>query len=80
VLFRSAPFNEVALRDGVQVALALKLFDDDVITLRQAARMAVMKLADFMALCTAREIPLVRLSADELAAELAHVEELAGRR
>lgn len=75
----AAPFNEVALKHGVQVALALKLFDDEVVTLRQAARMAEMTLADFMALCTVREIPVVRLSPEELAAELAHVDELADR-
>lgn len=75
----AAPFNEVALKDGVQVALALRLFDDDVITLRQAAKMAGMTLADFMDLCSAREIPVVRMSDDELAAELAHVQELTDR-
>lgn len=76
----AAPFNQIALEHGVQVALAQKLFDDNVITLRQAAKMAGISLADFMALCTARKIPIVRLSADEFAAELAHVETLASCR
>ncbi|SBT08643.1 conserved hypothetical protein [Candidatus Accumulibacter aalborgensis] len=78
-VFIAVPFDEKVLHKGVLAALAVKLFDDEAITLRQAAKIAGMLLGEFMEFCSAQGVSVVRLSADELEAELAHVEELARR-
>ena len=39
-VFVAVPFNETLLKEGVGGALAVKLFDDDVISLGEAAKLA----------------------------------------
>lgn len=75
-VFVAVPFDETLLREGVAVALAVKLFDEEVLTLRQAAKVAGMTLAQFMEECSAREIPVVRYSTEELEQEVKVFDEL----
>lgn len=75
-VFVAVPFDETLLREGVAVALAVKLFDEEVLTLRQAAKVAGMTLAQFMEECSARDIPVVRYSPEELEQEVKVFDEL----
>lgn len=65
------PFDETLVRQGVPVALAIKLFDEETLTLRQAAKFAKLSLTDFMQRCGAAGVPVVRYDAAEIEEELA---------
>ena len=54
------PFDETLVRQGVPVALAIKLFAEETMTLRQAAKFAKLPLADFMQRCGAAGVSVVR--------------------
>jgi prevent-host-death family protein len=70
-VFVAVPFDEILLQEGVRVSLALKLFDSDSVSLRQAAKLAGMTLSDFMAACSTHGVPVVRYPAEELDQEMA---------
>ncbi len=55
----------------MNVALAVKLFDEDTLTLREGAKQAGMTLADFMDECAARKVSVVRYGPEEIRQELA---------
>jgi len=74
------PFDEKLLEQGIHVSLAVKLFDEGVITQGQAAKLAGLSLADFFAACTAREVPVVRYEPGELERELDAVDGLRSSR
>jgi prevent-host-death family protein len=78
-VFVAVPFDDILLREGVNVALAVKLFDEDVLSLREGAKLAGMTLAEFMEACSAREIPVVRYSPEDLQQELAGLDDLSCR-
>lgn len=78
-VFVAVPFDEALVQEGVRTALAIKLFESDVVSLRQGAKMAGMTLSEFMAECSARNVPLVRYSPDELEQELAMLDGLPDR-
>jgi predicted HTH domain antitoxin len=65
------PFDEAMLRAGVRVALAVKLFDDEVLSLGKAAKLAGVSQSEFINHLGALKIPLARYGADELAQEVA---------
>lgn len=75
-VFVAVPFDEVLIREGVNVALAVKLFDDEVVSLGQAAKLAGMALAEFMEECAARDVPVVRYEPEELEQEVKVFDEL----
>jgi predicted HTH domain antitoxin len=79
-IFLAVPFDDALRRTGVNVALAVKLFDEEVLSLHEGARLAGMTLAEFMEECSAREVPVVRYSAEELRRELADFDDLPRRR
>lgn len=79
-VFVTVPFDEILLEEGVRVSLALKLFDNGALSLRQGAKLAGMTLGAFMAECSAREVPVVRYPAAELAQEMAVLDALPDRR
>jgi prevent-host-death family protein len=70
-VFVAVPFDEVLLRGGVNVALAVKLFDEDALTIREGAKLAGMTLAEFMDECAAREVSVVRYTPEDIRQELA---------
>ncbi|MDD5328423.1 MAG: type II toxin-antitoxin system prevent-host-death family antitoxin [Sulfuricella sp.] len=78
-VFLAVPFDEALLRGGVKISMAIKLFDDEVLTAREAAKVAGMPLGEFMAACSAQGVPIVRYSADELARELAVFDDVHSR-
>lgn len=73
-VFLAVPFDETLLREGVRVALAVKLFDDEVISLGKAARLAGMALSEFIDHLGALKIPVIRYDEGELERELAAFE------
>lgn len=69
-VFVAVPFDETLLKSGVNVALAVKLFDEETISLGKAARLAGMSLSEFIDLLGSMQIPVVRYEPGELEKEL----------
>ncbi len=79
-VFVAVPFDEILVEGGVRMSLAMKLFDSDAVSLRQGAKLAGMSLSEFMAECSARDVPVVRYPPEDLAQEMAVLDALPGRR
>ncbi len=73
-VFVAVPFDETLLKEGVGVALAVKLFDDEVISIGKAAKLAGMPQGEFIDHLGALKIPVVRYGKEELQRELAAFE------
>jgi len=69
-IFVAVPFDETLLKEGVAVALAVKLFDDEVISFGKAAKLAGMPQGEFINHLGALKIPVVRYGEDELLQDL----------
>lgn len=69
-VFEAVPFDDALIKEGVSVALAVKLFDEETISLGKAARLAGMSVADFMDHLAELHIPVARPRAGELEQEL----------
>ena len=69
-VFVAVPFDEALLKSGVAIALAVKLFDEEAISLGKAARLANMSVAEFMDRLAAMNIPVARPHPGELEQEL----------
>jgi predicted HTH domain antitoxin len=67
----AVPFDELLLRLGVNRDLAVKLYDEEVISLGKASQLARMPLAAFMEHLHAQGIPVARPAPGELEEELA---------
>ena len=70
-VFVAVPFDETLLREGVAVALAIRLFDEEHVTLSQAARMAGCAVSEMVDLLSKHGISVIRTTPDELEQELA---------
>lgn len=73
-VFVAVPFDETMLREGVKVALAVKLFDSEVVSLGKAAKLAGMSQSEFIDHLGALNIPVARYEQDELEREVAAFE------
>jgi prevent-host-death family protein len=69
-IFVAVPFDEALLREGVAIALATRLFDDETISIGKAARLAGMGVAEFMDHLSRLRIPIARPRPGELEQEL----------
>ena len=69
-VFVAVPFDQKLLEQGLLTSLAVKLFDEDVLTQGQAAKVAGLSLAEFFEACSARQVPVVRYEPGELEREL----------
>lgn len=69
-VFVAVPFDETLLKSGVNVALAIKLFDEETISLGKAARLADMSHFEFIELLGGMGIPVARYTPGELEKEL----------
>lgn len=58
--------------------MALRFYQDHVLSLGKAARLAHMNLWDFTTYLSQNNVPVIDLDADELAAEFAAASQLAG--
>ena len=70
-VFVALPFDDALLRDGLQTALAIRLFDEETLTLSPAARLAGMDVAEFLGALAALRIPVARPRQGDLEQELA---------
>lgn len=75
-LFVAVPMDEHLLKQGVAVALAVRLFADKTVSLGKAAKLAGLPLEDFITHLGAMGVPAVDYPAEELDAELAAIEGL----
>jgi prevent-host-death family protein len=69
-IFVAVPLDETLLRQGVTVAPATRLFDEEAISLGKAARLAGMGVAEFMDHLRQLSIPIARPRPDELEREI----------
>ena len=69
-VFVAVPFDETLLKMGVKVALAVKLFDGDVLSIGKAAKLAGMPLGEFIDHLGTLKIPVVRYGEEGLQQEL----------
>jgi prevent-host-death family protein len=73
-VFVAVPFDDVLLKEGVGVALAMHLFDEERISLSRAARMAGRSVSEMIDPLGAYGIQVIRPTAAELEQELANFE------
>lgn len=69
-VFVAVPFDETLLREGVSVALAIKLFDEERISLGRAAKLAGLSVSEMIDTLGRHGIAVIRTSEDELEREL----------
>ncbi len=65
-VFLAVPFSGSLLRNGIGVALAIQLYDNDTLSLGRAAKMANMSHEEFMSVLGSMGISVVRYSEVEL--------------
>lgn len=70
-VFIAVPFDEHLVREGVTTALAVHLFDEELISLGKAAQLAGMSRNEFTRHLGELGIPVIRTSAEHLERELA---------
>lgn len=68
--FLAVPFDQRLLDLGVQRALAVKLFQEEVVSLSQAAKVAGLPVEDFLDVLRSAGVPAVDYAADELDEEM----------
>lgn len=69
-IFLAVPFDDALLRGGLATTLATRLFDEEAISLGQAARLAGMDVTEFMEILSRLQIPIARPRRGELEREL----------
>lgn len=69
-IFMAIPLDESLLKLGIRTALAVRLFEDQTLSLGGAAKIADLSHEEFMQLLGDMAIPVIRYSAEELDAEL----------
>ena len=69
-VFVAVPFDETLLREGVSVALAIRLFDEERISLSRAARLAGVSASEMVDLLGRHGISTIRPTREELEREL----------
>ncbi|MFB1486154.1 MULTISPECIES: UPF0175 family protein [unclassified Thiocapsa] len=69
-IFIAVPFDESLLCGGLAIRLATRLFDEETISLGQAARLAGMDVAEFMELLSCLKLPVARPGRGELEQEI----------
>jgi prevent-host-death family protein len=72
-IFVAVPMDEILVREGFSVALAIKLFQDGTLSLGKAARLSRLNLVQFTAKLAEQGIPAVDYPPEELDAELAAI-------
>lgn len=65
------PYDERLAKEGVYVAVAVRLYQNEVVSLGRAARIAGLSLSEFIDRLGALDIPVIRYLPEELARELA---------
>ena len=63
-LYYAIPVNQVLMEQGVQLAVALNLYENDALTLRQAAKLAGLSVEEFMYKASKAGIPVIDYDED----------------
>ena len=71
----SVPFGDELLESGVQVNMAVKLFEEGLLSLVKSAKLAKMSVENFMELLATLDVPAVNYDANELDDELSLLED-----
>jgi len=66
------PFDETLIQQGLKIKLAAMLFDDDAITLVNAAKIAELPVETFIEKLGIMGIAVIRQTSEELEQELSH--------
>lgn len=69
-VFVAVPFDETRARHGLKVALAVRLFAEEVVSMAQAARIAGVPQEEFISQLASAGVPVVRYAESELDEEL----------
>lgn len=69
-VFVAVPFDETLLREGVGTALAIKLFDEERISLGRAAKLAGLSVSAMIDMLGSHGIAVIRTTAEDLEREL----------
>lgn len=72
-VFVAVPFDETLLREGVSVALAIRLFDEERISLSRAARLAGLSVSEMIDVLQRHGIAVIRTTEEELDQELGDI-------
>jgi prevent-host-death family protein len=70
-VFIAVPFDEWLVRFGLPVALAMRLYEEGVVSLGQASRIAGLAEEEFIERLGAAGVAAARYAADELESEIA---------
>lgn len=70
------PFDDKLLEQGVRISVAVRLFDENVLSQGQAAKLAGLALPEFFDACAARQVSVVRYGVDDIQKELEQFDEL----
>jgi len=69
-VFVAVPFDETLLREGVGMALAIKLFDEERISLGRAAKLAGLSVSEMIDMLGRHGIAVIRTTDEDLEREL----------
>ncbi len=69
-VFIALPFDETTIKSGINVALAIKLFQSEVLSIGKAAKFANCSIADFIAYLSKAGVPNVNYASEDLEEEL----------
>lgn len=70
-IFMAVPYDDQSGVDDVYAAMAVRLYQNEVISLGRAAKMAGVSIGEFIDRLGAMKIPVIRYSAEDLERELA---------
>lgn len=70
-VFVAVPFDETLLREGVGAALAIRLFDEERISLSRAARLAGLSISAMIDMLGCHGVSVLRPTEEDLQRELA---------
>ena len=73
-VFLTVPFDDMLLREGVAVALAVRLLDEEHVSLGRAARVAGCSVSEMTGVLLRNGIPVIRTERAELEREIAGFE------
>jgi prevent-host-death family protein len=69
-VFVAVPFDEMLIKSGLLLSLAIKLYKDEVISLSKAAKLSGYSIVAFTKELAKQNIPAIQYSVDELENEL----------
>lgn len=69
-VFLAVPFNEALLQNGLQIALAVELYREHIVSLGKAAKIAKLSIEEFIEKLAAFSIPVVDYPVEDVQKEL----------